>query len=182
MQFIRKCVGAQLQSCVRLFVTSWIAALQASLSFTISWSLLKFMSTELAMLPNHLILCLPFLLLASVFPSVRVFLNELALHIRWPKYWSFSFSTSPSNEYSRLIYIFIYYFSDHFSIQIVIDYEAEFPVLPNKSLLVIRMQTVHILCPRNSASIHFSWLYLHTCKMIYYIVCNFRKGNKLNIP
>ena len=113
MQFIRKCVGAQLQSCVRLFVTSWIAALQASLSFTISWSLLKFMSTELAMLPNHLILCLPFLLLASVFPSVRVFLNELALHIRWPKYWSFSFSTSPSNEYSGMISFTIDWFDLH---------------------------------------------------------------------
>ena len=111
-----RCVCAPLQSHVWLFVTSWTAALQASLSFTISWSLLKFTSTELAMLPNHLSLCLPFLLLASVFPSIRVFLNELALHITWPKYWSFRFSTSPSNEYSGLIYTCIYYFSGHFPI------------------------------------------------------------------
>ena len=79
------------------------AACQAPLSFTISWSLLKFMSTELVMLSNHLILCHPFVLLPSTFPSIRVFSNESALHIRWPKYQSFSFSISPSNEYSELI-------------------------------------------------------------------------------
>ena len=76
---------------------------QTSLSFTISWSLLKPMSIELMMLSNHLILCCPLLLLPSVFPSIRVFSSELAFHIRWPKYWIFSFSISPSNEYSRLI-------------------------------------------------------------------------------
>ena len=76
---------------------------QASLSFTISQSLLKFMSIELVMVSNHFILCLPLLLLPSSFPSIRVFSSKLALHIRWTKYWSFSFSTSLSNEYSRLI-------------------------------------------------------------------------------
>ena len=76
---------------------------QASLSFTISQSLLKFMSIELVMVSNHFILCLPRLLLPSSFPSIRVFSSKLALHIRWTKYWSFSFSTSLSNEYSRLI-------------------------------------------------------------------------------
>ena len=76
---------------------------QASLSFTVSRSLLKLMSVESVMPSNHLILCFPLLLLPSVFPSTRVFSNELALCIRWPKYWSFSFSTSPSNEYSELI-------------------------------------------------------------------------------
>ena len=81
----------------------WTAALQASLSFTISPSLLKLMSIELVMPSNHLILCRPLLLLPSIFPSMRVFSNELALCIRWPKYWSFIFSISPSNEYSRLI-------------------------------------------------------------------------------
>ena len=75
---------------------------QASLSFTISWSLLKLMSIESVMPSNHLILCHPLLLLPSIFPSIRVFPNELALHIRWPKYWSFSFSISPSNEYLGL--------------------------------------------------------------------------------
>ena len=82
-------------------VTPWTAAQQASLSFTVSWNLL--VSIELVMLSNHLIFCCPLLLLLSVFPSIRVFYNELALCIRWPKYWSFGFSISPSNEYSGLI-------------------------------------------------------------------------------
>ena len=83
--------------------TPWTAAHQASLFFTIPWSLLKLLSIELVMPSNHLILCHPLLLLPSNFPSIRVFFNELALRIRWPKYWSFSFSISPSNEYSGLI-------------------------------------------------------------------------------
>ena len=81
----------------------WTAAHQASLSFTISWSLLKLMSIELVMPANHLILSHPLLLLLSIFPSIRVFSNELAFCIRWPKYWSFSLSISPSSEYSGLI-------------------------------------------------------------------------------
>ena len=84
-------------------MTSWTAACQASLSITNSWSLLKLMSIELVMPSNHLILCHPLLLLTSIFSSIRVFSIESALHIRWPKYWSFSFSISPSNEYSGLI-------------------------------------------------------------------------------
>ena len=83
--------------------TPWTAAHQASLSITNSWSLLKLMSIELVMPSNHLILCHPFLLPPSVFPNIRVFSNESVLHIRQPKYWSFSFSISPSNEYSGLI-------------------------------------------------------------------------------
>ena len=85
------------------FLTPWTAAHQASLSITNSWSLLKLMSTESVMPSNHLILCRPLLLLPLIFPSIRVFSNDLALHIWWTKYWSFSFSTSPSNEYSGLI-------------------------------------------------------------------------------
>ena len=88
---------------VQLSVTPWNAVCQASLSFTISQNLLKLMSIELVVLSNHLILCHPFLLLPSIFPSIRVFSNESALHIRWSKYWSFSFSISPSSEYSGLI-------------------------------------------------------------------------------
>ena len=88
---------------VQFCVTPWTAACQASLSFTISWSLPKFMSIESVMPSNHLILCRPLLLLPSVFPSIRVFSNELAFLIRWPKYWSFSFSISPSSECSGLI-------------------------------------------------------------------------------
>ena len=87
---------------VQLFVTPWAAACQASLSSTVSQSLLKCMSIESMMLSNYLILCCP-LLLPSIFPSIRVFSSELALRIRWPNYWSFSFSINPSNEYSLLI-------------------------------------------------------------------------------
>ena len=88
---------------VQLFATPWTAARQASLSITNSWSLLKLMSIKLVMPSNHLILCHPFLLLPSIFPSIRVFSKESVLHIRWPKYYSFNFSISPSNEYSGLI-------------------------------------------------------------------------------
>ena len=95
--------NVHLPSCVQLFVASWTAAHQASLSFTISWSLLKLMTIKSVMPSNHLILCCSLLLLPSIFPSLRVFSNELDLHIRWPKYWSFSFSISPSSEYSGLI-------------------------------------------------------------------------------
>ena len=94
-------VVVQLLSRVWLFVTPWTAACQASLSFTISWNLLKFMSVKLVMPSNHLILCHP-LLLPSIFPSLRVFSNKSALHIRWPKYWSFPFSISPSTEYPAI--------------------------------------------------------------------------------
>ena len=90
------------QSCPTL-CDPWIAACQASLSIINSWSLFKFMSIESVIPSNHLILCHPLLLLPSVFPSIRVLSNELALHVRWPKFWSFSFIISPSNEYSGLI-------------------------------------------------------------------------------
>ena len=89
---------------VQLFVISWTAAHQASLSITNSWSLLKLMSVKLVMSSNHLILCHPLLLQPSIFSSIRVFSSESVLLIRWPKYWSFSFSISPSNEYSGLIF------------------------------------------------------------------------------
>ena len=88
---------------VQLFATPWTATCQASLSFTISQSLLKLVSIQSVMPSNHLILCRSLLLLPSIIPSIRVFVNESVLHIRWPKYWSFSFSISPSNEYSGLI-------------------------------------------------------------------------------
>ena len=96
-------VVVQLPSRVWLFVTPWTAVHQASLSITNSRSLLKLTSIELVMPSNHLVLCHPLLLLPSIFPSIRVFSNESALCIRWPKYWSLSFSISPSNEYSGLI-------------------------------------------------------------------------------
>ena len=121
-------VLVQSLSHVQLFVTPWTAVCPASLSFTISWSLFKLMSIESMMPSNHLILCHPLLLrlsfilcrllllLLSIFASIRVFSNELALHIRWPKYWSFSFSMSPSSEYSGLISFRIDEF-DHLAVQ-----------------------------------------------------------------
>ena len=102
--------SVQSLSCVRFFVTPWTAACQTSLSITNSRSLLKLMSIESVMPSNHLILCHPLLLLSSVFPSIRVFSNESVLCIMWPKYWSLSFSVSPSNEYSGLIFFRINWF------------------------------------------------------------------------
>ena len=111
--FMEKCLGyislkatvvlVQLLSPVWLFTTPWTAAQRASLFFTISWSLLKLMSTESVIPSNRFILCHPLLFLPSIFPRVRVFSNELGLHLRWPEYWNFSFIISPSNEYSGLI-------------------------------------------------------------------------------
>ena len=95
--------SVQSLGCVQLFPTPWTAACQASLSITNSWSLLKLMSIESMMSSSHFILCPPFLLLPSIFPSIRVFSNVSVLHIRWPKDWSFSFRISPLNEYSGLI-------------------------------------------------------------------------------
>ena len=95
--------SVQWLSPVQIFVTPWTAVHQSSLSITNSWSLLKLTSIESVMPSNHLILCHPLLLPPSVFPSIRVFANESVLCIRWPKYWSFNFNISPSNEYSGLI-------------------------------------------------------------------------------
>ena len=98
------CCVVQLLSCVQLFATPWTAAHQASLFFPISQNLVKFMFIESVMPSNHLILCYPLLHLPSIFPSIRVFSNESALHLRWPKYRSFSFNISPSSEHSGLIF------------------------------------------------------------------------------
>ena len=103
-------VVVQLLTCVRLFVTRWVAASQATLSFTISQSLLKLMSIKSVMPSKHLILFCPLLLMPSISPSIRVFSNESALRITWPKYWNFSFSVNPSNEYSGLISLRIDWF------------------------------------------------------------------------
>ena len=103
MAFFFLLVVVHLLSCIWLFATPWIAACQASRSFPISQSLLKLMPVESIIPSSHLIFCCPLLLLPSFFPSIRVFSNESVLHIRWPKYWRFSFSISPSNEYLGLI-------------------------------------------------------------------------------
>ena len=96
-------VVVQLLNCVQFFESPWTAGCQAPLSSFLSWSLLKFMSIKLVMLSNHLIFWRTLLLLPSIFPNIRVFSNEVALLIRWAKYWNFSFSISPSNEYLGLI-------------------------------------------------------------------------------
>ena len=103
--------SVQLLGRVWLFATPWITAHQASLSITNSWSLLKLMSIKSVMPSNHLSLCCPYLLLSSIFPSIRLFSSESVLHIRWPTYWSFSFSVSPSSEYSGLIFFKIDWFA-----------------------------------------------------------------------
>ena len=103
--------AVQLLSCAQLFATPWTAARRAPLTSSVSRSLLKLMSIELVMLSNHLILCCPLLLLPSIFLSIQVFSKQSALHIRWPKYWSFSFSNSPPNEYSGLISLRIHWFA-----------------------------------------------------------------------
>ena len=102
-QMVWGLVFIQLLSCVQLFATPWTAAHQASRSFTISWGLLKLTSIKSVMPSNQLIFCRPLLLPPSIFPSTRIFSNESVLCIWWPKYWSFSFSSSPSNESSGLI-------------------------------------------------------------------------------
>ena len=101
--FIVHVSSVQSLSCVRLFATPWTTACQSSPSITNSWSPPKPMSIESVMPSNHLVLCRPLLLLPSIFPGIGVFSNESALHIRWPKYWSFSFNISPTNEYPGLI-------------------------------------------------------------------------------
>ena len=100
---LKEVSSVQWLSCVRFFVNPWTAACQASPSITNSWSLLKFIPIESVMPSNHLILCHPLFLLPSIFSSIRVFSNESLLHIRWPKYWSFSFNISPSNEHSGVM-------------------------------------------------------------------------------
>ena len=102
LHWMNDVVVVQSLSCSQLFLTPWTAACQASLSFSISWSLLKFMSIESVMLSNHLILCHTLILLLSIFPNIRGFSSESALLIKWPKYWSFGCSNNTSNEYSRL--------------------------------------------------------------------------------
>ena len=142
------------QTCLTLCNPLWTAAHQASLSITNSQSLLKLMSSESVMPSNHLILCHPLLLPPSIFPSIRVFSNESLLCIRWPKYWSFSFSINPSNEYSGLISFRIDWF-DLLAVQGTL-----------KSLLQHHSSKVSILWCSAFFIVHFSHLYMTTGKDI----------------
>ena len=144
-------VVAQLKSHVQIFVTPWITECQAFLSFTVSWSLLKFISIESVMVSNYLILCYPLLLLPSVSPSIRVFSSESALRIRWPKYWSFSSSISPFNEYSGLISFRI----DWFDILAVQGPLKSF--LQQHSLKPSNSSVLSLLCGLILTSVHDYW-------------------------
>ena len=139
---------------VRLFATPWTTARQASLSINNPWRLHKLMSIESMMPSNHHILCRPLLLLPSIFPSIRVFSNESALHIRWPKYWSFSFSINLSNEYSGLISFRIDWF-DLLAVQGTL-----------KTLLQHHSLKVSILCHSAFFIIRLSHPYMTTGKTI----------------
>ena len=132
-------------------MTPWTAASQASLSVTNSWSLFKLMSIESMMPSNHLILCRPLLLMPSIFPSIRVFSSESVLQIRWPKYCSFSFSISPSNEYSELISFRI----DWFDLLAVQGDSQESS--PTPQLKTINSLALSLLYSSNLTSIHDHW-------------------------
>ena len=136
-------------SCVRLFVTSGTAALQAYLSITNYQSLSKLMSIESVMLSNHLIFYHPRLLLPSIFPRIRVFSKELALHIRWPKYWSFSFNISPSNEYSGLIFTMDWL--DRLTVQGILESS------PTPQFKSISSSALNFLYSPTLTSIHDCW-------------------------
>ena len=145
-------------SCVRLFATPWASTHQASLSFTISQSLLKLMSMMLVMPSNHLILCHPFLLLPSNFPSIRVFSSESALHIRWPNYWSFSFSISPSDEYSGLISFRMDWF-DLLAVQgtlksLLQHHSAKASVLPHSAFFMVQLSHLYMTPGKKIALLH----------------------------
>ena len=149
-------------------MTPWPAACQASLFITKSWSLLKFLSIDLVMPSNHLILCHPLLLLLSIFPSIRVLSNESVLCITWPKYWSFSFSISPSDEYSGLISFRI----DWFEILAVQDSQESSPTPQFKR---INSSGLSFLYGSTFTSIHDYWkkhsvyknIYIHIPKYVY---------------
>ena len=153
------CFVVQMPSCVQLFVTPWTSACQASLSFTISQNLLKFMSTESVMPSNHLILCHPFLFLLSIFPIIRVFSNVLALLIRWPMYWSFSFSFSSSNAYSELIYFRI----DWFDLVAVKGQESS----PTPQFKTINSLALNLFYSPTLTSIHDYWKIIALTKEIF---------------
>ena len=146
--------SVQSLSCVQLFATPWIAARQASLSITNSWSLLRLMSIELVMPSSHLILCHPLLLLPPIPSSIRVFSNESTLRMRWPKYWGFSFNISPSNEHPGLI---------SFSMD-WLDLRAEQGTL--KSLLHHHSSKASILWPSAFFTVQLSHPYVTTGKTI----------------
>ena len=144
---------------VQLFATPWTAAHQTSLSITNSWSLLKFTSIQSVMPSNHLILCHP-LLLPSILPSIRVFSNESVLHIWWPKYWSFSFNISPSNEYSGLISFRIDWFDLLFvqmNLKSLQHHSSKAPILRHSALNMIQLTHQYMTTGKTIALTDICW-------------------------
>ena len=141
-------VAVQPLSQVQLFATPWTAACQASLSFTVSWSLLKLLSIESVMTSNHPIDCHPLLLLPSIFPRIRVFSNGSVLRIRWPNYWSFSFSISPSNKYSGMIQFRIdwfYLFAIQWNLKSLLQHYSSNALIPWHSVSIWSNFHIHIM-------------------------------------
>ena len=175
---------------VRLFATPWIAARQASLSVTNSWSSLKLMSIKSAMPSNHLILCRPLLLLPSIFPSIRGFSNESALYIRWPKYWSFSFNISPSNEHPGLISLRIDWL-DPFAVQgtlknLLQHHSSKASMLQRSIFFTVQLSHPYMTTAKNIILLTFvskglcfltnclslSWLFLQGASVFYFHGCS----------
>ena len=142
--------SVQLLSFVRLFATPWTTAHQTSLSITNSQSLPKLISTESVMPSNYLILCRPLLLPPSIFPSIRVFSNESALRIRWPKYWSFSFNIKPSNEYSGLISFrmdWLDLLAVHMTLKSLLQHHSSKPsILRRSAFFIIQLSHPYVNC------------------------------------
>ena len=154
--------SVQSLSRVWLFAASWITTHQASLSITNSHSLLKLMSIELVMPSNHLILCRPLLLMPSVFPSIRVFSKESVLHLRWPKYWSFSFSISPPNEYSGLISFRIDWldlFAVQGTLQILLQHHSsKASILQHLAFFIVQLSHPYMTTGKTIALTIWTWI------------------------
>ena len=164
---------------VKLFVTPWTAAHQASLSITISRSLSKLMSIELVMLSNHFILCHPHVFLPSVFPSTRVFSNESAVCIRWPKYWCFKFSIRPSSEYSRLISFRIDWF-DLLAVQgtlksLLQHHSSKASVLQCSAFLMVQLSYLYLTAGKTTALTRWTFVG-KVMYLLFYILCRFAKA------
>ena len=158
---------------VRLFATPWTAACQASLSITNSQSLLKLMSIELVMPSSHLIFCRPLLLLPSIFPRIRVFSNESVLCIRWPKCWSFSFSNSPSNEYSGLI-SFRMDWLDLLAVQrtlrsILQHHSSKASILRHSAFFIVQLSHPYMSTGKTIALTR--WTFVGKVVSLYFLIC-----------
>ena len=155
---------------VQLFATPWTAACQASVYITNTWSLLKLMSIELVMPSNHLKLCHPLLLSPSIFPSIRVFSNESVLRIRWPKYWSFSFSVSPSSEYSGLISFMTDWF-EHPAVQgtlksLLQHHSSKAPILLHSAFLMVQFSHPYMTTGKTIAST--GWIFVGKAMLLVF--------------